>query len=177
MSLKKDERKERCLDRARTLAFLLTTRRAVCDSVFWGWGFAGFVKASTYSGNRNATPSKHKSCRDTKNGICCLFSCRGAEEETQNPQPLLLSQILAPYWGILGPAEAATAEPSRVPQRVSEDQKGPRVLAMAFLVCNKSLLFRLRLGRAAALHRLLTEKPHALTDVSAPCCIWFICEF
>lgn len=163
------------MGRVPTLAFLLTTRRAVCDSVFWGWGFAGFVKASTYSGNRNATPSKHKSCRDTRNGICCLFSCRGAEEGTQNPQPLLLSQTLVPYRGILGPVEAATAEPRRVPQRVSEDQKGPRVLAVVFLVCNKSLLFRLRLGRA--LHRLLTAKPHALTDVSAPCCIWFICEF
>lgn len=163
------------MGRVPTLAFLLTTRRAVCDSVFWGWGFAGFVKASTYSGNRNATPSKHKSCRDTRNGIYCLFSCRGAEEGTQNPQPLLLSQTLVPYRGILGPVEAATAEPRRVPQRVSEDQKGPRVLAVAFLVCNKSLLFRLRLGRA--LHRLLTAKPHALTDVSAPCCIWFICEF
>lgn len=141
------------MGRVLTLAFLLTTRRAVCDSVFWGWGFAGFVKASTYSGNRNATPSKHKSCSDTRNGVCCLFSCRGAEEGTQNPQSLLLSQTLVPYRGILGPVEAATAEPRHVPQRVSEDQKGPLVLAMAFLVCNKSLLFRLRLGRAAALHR------------------------
>lgn len=114
-----------------TLASLLTTHKAVCDSVLWGWEIAGFVKASTYSGNRNITPSKRKSCRNTRNGICCLFSCQGAEEGTQNPQPLLLSQTLAPYWGILGPAEAATAEPRCVPQHVREDQKGPWVLAMA----------------------------------------------